>query len=178
MIILLTFFLLFLGSFEELYTLLDFVQPGALGTLHQFRHYYINPIKNGQKQDADFKDIAFRKHVVRKLNLEFKKIVLRRDKSVISDLLPKKTDNIVFCKMSELQVEIYKRVMQSENFAFMLKWVSLCPCGISERNYGKCCAVEQFDFKEHLLPAITNLMKVSNGSFSLKFSIVRLLSPV
>jgi DNA excision repair protein ERCC-6-like 2 len=155
------------SSFEELHTLLDFVQPGAVGTLNQFRTVYINPIKNGQRQLADFRDIAYRRYVVRNLNIQFKKIVLRRDKSVIKDLLPPKTDNIVFCQMSTLQLEIYKRAMQSELIARMLQWVSPCPCERFEnKTYGKCCGADEDagDLFKELFPTLNHLMKISNGA--------------
>lgn len=153
-------------SFEELHTLLDFVQPGTFGTIHQFRVHYIQPIKNGQRQLADFRDIAYRKAVVHRLNVLFKKVVLRRDKSVIKDLLPPKTDNVVFCAMSPLQLEIYKRAMQSQIIARLLQWVSPCPCELSDKTYAKCCGAGE-DFRElgrHLFPTLTNLMKISNGT--------------
>ena len=39
--------------------------------------------------------------------------MLRRTKAIISDLLPKKDDNIVFCQLSELQLRAYKCVRPS-----------------------------------------------------------------
>lgn len=146
---------------------MDFIQPGCFGTLSQFRTHYINPIKNGQRQLAEFRDIAWRKAVVRNLNTEMRKIVLRRDKSVIKDLLPPKTDNIVFCQMSKLQLDIYKRAMKSDIIAKLLQWVSPCPCETdATKTFGKCCGAGQ-DFQEFgkwLFPTLNNLMKISNGT--------------
>lgn len=46
--------------------------------------------------------------------------MLRRTKAIISDLLPKKEDNIVFCQLSDMQRRAYR-----------YKWMAL-PCYVRE----------------------------------------------
>lgn len=101
----------------ELWNLLDFIVPGFLGTIEEFRRLYvpqrlsrlltscryINPIKMGQKHDAIKHEIG--KYLVcaltcvnfllalgrlksKKLATVLKKHILRRDKSIIADLVP------------------------------------------------------------------------------------------
>jgi transcriptional regulator ATRX len=95
-------------SLEELWTLFDFVRPDYLGPLVQFRDQTINPIKRGQKRDASDWEVAHRTLRVKWLNTKFKDIVLRRDKSVIKDLLPEKTDHIgIFDLIESLQFHNY-----------------------------------------------------------------------
>lgn len=44
------------------------------------------------------------------LNILLQRFMLRRTKAIISGLLPKKQDHIVFCQLSELQLRAYKFV--------------------------------------------------------------------
>jgi DNA excision repair protein ERCC-6-like 2 len=42
------------NNYDELYTLLNWAQPGCLGSLKQMRARFIDPIKRGQRRDATF----------------------------------------------------------------------------------------------------------------------------
>jgi SNF2 family DNA or RNA helicase len=41
------------NSYEELWALLDWARPGALGEFTDFREYYAKPLKEGQQCDVD-----------------------------------------------------------------------------------------------------------------------------
>jgi SNF2 family DNA or RNA helicase len=55
---------------------------------------------------------------------------LRRLKHILGDQLPKKTDQIVFCKMSKLQTKAYMRVLASEEFQAISRAKENCDCNI------------------------------------------------
>jgi hypothetical protein len=88
------------NNFEELWALLDFVRPGALGTIKEFREMcqrrfclsnsfrVIDPIKMGQRKQASHQEIVETKYAQKFLRKKVKQLVLRRDKSLIKDLLP------------------------------------------------------------------------------------------
>jgi SNF2 family DNA or RNA helicase len=75
------------NSFIELWTLVDFVNPNYLGSLENFRKYFINPIKNGQRHNALEIHIAQGRICSKKLAQRLKMIILRRDKKLIADLV-------------------------------------------------------------------------------------------
>lgn len=54
------------------------------------------PIRLGQKQNASRSELARRRVAMKKLATELKKFVLRRDKTILGDSLPGKTDQIVY----------------------------------------------------------------------------------
>lgn len=63
------------------------------------------------------------------LNRALSFFLLRRDKSIIAKTLPKKEDNIVFCKMTPLQEALYRRLLASPDFQLLLAAKEECSCG-------------------------------------------------
>lgn len=56
--------------------------------LAEFRRHFIVPIKNGQRSNASAREIVDGKKATVALNKYLKGVILRRDKSIIKDLLP------------------------------------------------------------------------------------------
>ena len=153
------------NTFDELWCLLDFISPNYLDTLQNFRSNYIAPIKNGQRFDATYSQIARGRLCSKRLALKIGKIVLRRDKTLIKDSLPTKQDNIIFCKPTDIQLEIYKRVLNSNEYQILQKLGELCDCG-SEKTRADCCYQNEYnsnkETKKQMLSAITRLQKIAN----------------
>src|SRR5690606_2020835 len=101
------------NNLTELYTLLNWAEPNCLGTLDSMRTKYINPIKNGQRRDAELEVVLRGRRASKDLSNQIKRLILRRDKKFIKDKLPNKSDNIIFCPPSRLQVRAYRRILNS-----------------------------------------------------------------
>lgn len=43
--------------------------------------------------------------------------------------LPVKEDNIVFCPLTPLQIEVYKRLLGTDEVQFLARHADPCPCG-------------------------------------------------
>lgn len=71
------------NNFEELWCLVNFIVPDCLGTLQKFRANYINPLKNGQKFDATYSEIAKKKIRAKQLFEKIQNIMIRRTKSQV-----------------------------------------------------------------------------------------------
>ncbi|KAL6059638.1 DNA repair and recombination protein RAD26-like [Balamuthia mandrillaris] len=150
------------NNLQELWTLLNWAEPHCLGSLDHVRECYINPILHGQKQDATRREIALGRRASNQFNKLIKKLICRRDKTLIKDMLPSKDDNIVFCPLSELQVAAYKRVLDSPQCKLLVQREEQCPCG-SGLIRAKCCFVE--DAQERgafILHTISKLTDISN----------------
>ena len=52
-----------------------------------------------------------------------------RTKDIIKDRLPKKYDQVVFCPLTELQVDAYKRILGTEAVKNMIRKDERCDCG-------------------------------------------------
>jgi SNF2 family DNA or RNA helicase len=155
---------------EELWNLIDWAQPGHLGSLDFFRNDYVGPIKFGQRYDASPLEIALARRASLTLSLHVKSLVLRRDKSIIRDLLPGKEDTVVFCPLSPVwQSEIYQGVMQLPEFQLMVRYTETCRCG-SGLHRGKCHGAFTDDGEEVrglLLQSVSRLQKLANHPFLL-----------
>lgn len=151
------------NNFIELWTLLDFVQPNCLGLVTDFRKFYVTPIKHGQRKDSTKRELILAKLRIKSLNETVKEIVLRRDMTVIQHELPGKVDHIVFCKMVPLQLRMYRRLINSNNFVQILRYVQPCTCGSGFRG-SKCCykpETTNFEYKKHIFPAMNLLQKIA-----------------
>lgn len=84
------------NSLTDLWTQLNFVNPGLLGDLSFFRREFAKPIElNGD----DEKEVKLRKII--------QPFILRRTKEMVASDLPPVTEQTVFCDMTEEQFKIY-----------------------------------------------------------------------
>ena len=58
---------------------------------------------------------------------------LRRTKELLRDQLPKKTDEVVFCPLTPKQLEIYRRIIESEPVRNLVRKDEYCDCGSHKR---------------------------------------------
>ena len=84
------------NSLTDLWTQLNFVNPGLLGNLSFFRREYAKPI---EKEKDDNKEI--------KLKQLIKPFILRRTKEMVASDLPPVTEQTVYCNMTEEQEKLY-----------------------------------------------------------------------
>ncbi len=84
------------NSLTDLWTQLNFVNPGLLGDLTFFRREFAKPI---EKLGDDEKEIELRKII--------KPFILRRTKENVATDLPPVSEQTVFCDMTEEQFKVY-----------------------------------------------------------------------
>jgi SNF2 family DNA or RNA helicase len=65
---------------------------------------------------------------------------LRRMKSLIAHQLPKKTDRVVFCPLTEIQKDAYERFLDSDMVELVKYSTELCDCN-SGKKRGWCCYI-------------------------------------
>jgi superfamily II DNA or RNA helicase len=84
------------NSLTDLWTQLNFVNPGLLGDLAFFRKEFAKPI---EKMGDDEKELKLRKII--------QPFILRRTKEMVASDLPPVTEQTVFCDMTEEQFKVY-----------------------------------------------------------------------
>lgn len=102
------------NDLEEFYNILNFINPGILGTIQEFKRQYIQPIVKAR--DVNCHDQATRRNgkaMSTKLIEVSKNFIIRRTKVVIEDFLTDKTDILLFCKPSKLQVQLFKHIFNN-----------------------------------------------------------------
>ena len=119
----------------------------------------------GQSHNASNYELARARKTAKKLvqNL-LPRFFLRRTKALIQDELPKKTDRVVFCPLTETQADAYQRFLDCEVVQNIKNSAEPCGCG-SRRNQGWCCKMETEDgrpWQHWVFPAIATLQKLSN----------------
>jgi SNF2 family DNA or RNA helicase len=85
------------NSLTDLWTQLNFVNPGLLGDLSFFRREFAGPI---EKQGDDEKETRLRKII--------QPFILRRTKDMVAGDLPPVTEQVVYCDMTEEQEKLYE----------------------------------------------------------------------
>ena len=97
------------------------VNPNCLGDEKQFKKEFYYPILAGQRQNASQKDLLNKVLITQEFNKKTEEWILRRSKSIIAHKLTKKTDQLVYCKLSEFQIGLFRRLLNSKEFNDMTK---------------------------------------------------------
>jgi hypothetical protein len=85
------------NSVSDLWSQLTFLNPGLLGTQAYFNEEYVQAIEKKKDEEK-----------ARKLQSIIKPFVLRRTKEQVASELPPKTEQIIYCNMSEDQASFYE----------------------------------------------------------------------
>ncbi|KAJ3025721.1 UNVERIFIED_CONTAM: DNA-dependent ATPase protein rad54 [Siphonaria sp. JEL0065] len=92
----------------EYYSLLSFAIPGVLGTEAEFRKNFENPIQKGRDALASDKERVAGEEKLKELLGIANKFIIRRTAELLTKFLPTKYEHVVFCKLSPLQLQLYK----------------------------------------------------------------------
>ncbi|KAG7177049.1 DNA repair and recombination protein RAD54-like 1 [Homarus americanus] len=92
---------------RELFALVEFVNPGVLGSSLSFRHIYEDPIIASQQPNASQTEKELGASRATQLNKITSLFILRRTQDIINRYLPPKVEFVVFCQPSETQVSVY-----------------------------------------------------------------------
>ncbi|EFQ99758.1 chromatin-remodeling complex ATPase chain isw-1 [Nannizzia gypsea CBS 118893] len=153
------------NKYEELWTLLNWTNPGQFGPISTWKSTICEPLKVGQSHDATIYQLSRARKTARKLvkNL-LPAFFLRRMKSLIADQLPKKSDRVVFCPLTETQSDAYENFLNSDIIDYIKNSSDYCSCG-SGKKAGWCCRMflpQGGKWQSYVFPAISNLQKISN----------------
>jgi len=99
----------------ELWSLFDFVFPGKLGTLPVFEAQFAIPIQIGGYANASAVQVstAYRCAVI--LRDLISPYLLRRRKADVGTALPKKTEQVLFCSLTQDQRDVYRSYLASKD---------------------------------------------------------------
>ena len=86
------------NSLSDLWTQMNFVNPGLLGNFNKFKRRYLTPITKRNNVE-----------IGKKLKFLIDPFILRRTKEMVAKDLPQMTEQIVFCDMTQEQKEFYER---------------------------------------------------------------------
>lgn len=104
----------------ELWSLFDFIFPMRLGTLVEFRTQFEIPIKMGGYANATHLQIMTAQKCAEILRDTISPYLLQRLKVDVATDLPKKSEQVLFCKLTQPQREAYTLFLQSKEMNAIL----------------------------------------------------------
>ncbi|KAF2673336.1 hypothetical protein BT63DRAFT_445606 [Microthyrium microscopicum] len=105
------------NNLVELWSLFDFVYPMRLGTLVTFRQQFEYPIKQGGYSHASNLAVETAMKCAETLKDAISPYLLQRFKVDVAADLPKKSERVLFCKLTSKQRREYKHFLDSGDMA-------------------------------------------------------------
>ncbi|QFZ26922.1 putative DNA repair and recombination protein [Clavispora lusitaniae] len=105
----------------ELWSLFDFVFPGRLGTLPVFEQQFAIPINMGGYANASNLQVQTGYKCAVVLRDLISPYLLRRLKADVAQDLPKKSEMVLFVKLTQYQHDMYEKFLGSEDAAAIMK---------------------------------------------------------
>ncbi|KAK2796273.1 hypothetical protein FQN51_009484 [Onygenales sp. PD_10] len=159
------------NNLTELWSLFDFVFPMRLGTLVDFRNQFEFPIRQGGYANASNLQVQTAAKCAETLKDAISPYLLQRFKIDVAADLPKKSEQVLFCKLTKIQRAAYEAFLASNEMASILK-------GRREALYGidmlrKIC--NHPDLTEHKTLSLKSNYNYGSGSKSGKMQVVKSL---
>ena len=109
------------NDLTEYFALLDFANPGYLGTRADFRKKYELPILRGR--DAAGSDAEKEKGMKAnaELGIMVNKLIIRRTNDILSKYLPVKYEHVVFCNLAPFQMDLYNHFISSPDIKSLIR---------------------------------------------------------
>ena len=101
------------NNLPELWALLNFVLPKVFNSQKSFDEWFNTPFANTGGQDKIDLNEEEALLVIRRLHKVLRPFLLRRLKKDVESELPDKVERLIRCKMSALQLKLYKRMKES-----------------------------------------------------------------
>ncbi|KAK7020538.1 DNA repair protein rhp54 [Favolaschia claudopus] len=109
------------NDLSEYFSLLNFANPNYLGSKNDFRKNFENHIIRGRDSDASDAIKAESEKKLKELGGLVTKFIIRRTNDLLSKYLPVKYEQVVFCKLSDLQLQLYRFFIKSPEIQALLR---------------------------------------------------------
>ncbi|KAF7305012.1 SNF2 family domain-containing protein [Mycena kentingensis (nom. inval.)] len=109
------------NDLTEYFSLLNFANPGYLGSKNDFRKNFENAIIRGRDSEATDGAKAECEKKLKELGGLVTKFIIRRTNDLLSKYLPVKYEQVVFCRSSDLQVKLYRLFINSPVIKALLR---------------------------------------------------------
>ncbi|KAJ7046886.1 DNA repair protein, SNF2 family [Mycena alexandri] len=109
------------NDLSEYFSLLNFANPNFLGSKNDFRKNFENLIIRGRDSEASNDVKAESEKKLKELGGLVTKFIIRRTNDLLSKYLPVKYEQVVFCKLSDLQLQLYRLFIKSPEIQALLR---------------------------------------------------------
>lgn len=108
------------NNLTELWSLFDFIYPMRLGTLVNFRAQFEIPIRQGGYANASNLQVMTAEKCAEALKETIGEYLLQRLKVDVAADLPEKTEQVLFCKLTDGQRKAYETFIKSDEVSAIL----------------------------------------------------------
>ncbi|KAH3680777.1 hypothetical protein WICMUC_000128 [Wickerhamomyces mucosus] len=115
------------NDLSEYFALLNFANPGLLGTRNDFRKNFEIPILKGRDADSDDKEVKKGEEKLQLLSNIVSKFIIRRTNDILSKYLPCKYEHVIFVRLSDMQKKLYQHFITSPDIKKLLRGVGSQP---------------------------------------------------
>ena len=159
------------NNLVELWSLFDFVFPMRLGTLVNFRQQFEYPIRQGGYANASNLQVQTAMKCAETLKDTISPYLLQRFKADVASDLPKKSEQVLFCKLTKFQRESYENFLESEDLKAIMNGKRQVLYGVDILR--KIC--NHPDLVEHKTLSIKPGYNYGSGARSGKMQVVKAL---
>ena len=104
------------NDLSEFFCMVDFVNPGVLGSVKSFSKQFEAPIVKSRQPAATTKDVERGQVRSDELAETTSTFILRRTADILSKYLPTKTEYVLLCRPRCAQIDVYHQVLASPMF--------------------------------------------------------------
>ncbi|KAH3661352.1 hypothetical protein OGAPHI_006759 [Ogataea philodendri] len=115
------------NDLSEYFSLLNFSNPGVLGSRAQFRKNYELDILRGRDSLATEEERKKGDAKLQELTELVSRFIIRRTNDILSKYLPVKYEYVVFCNLSEFQLKLYQHFVTSPDIKKLLRGLGSQP---------------------------------------------------
>lgn len=155
----------------ELWSLFDFIFPMRLGTLVNFRQQFEFPIRQGGYASASNLQVQTAMKCAETLKDTISPYLLQRFKVDVAADLPKKSEQVLFCKLTRLQREAYETFLGSDDMKAVMNHKRQALFGVDILR--KIC--NHPDMQDHKVLSVKPGYNYGSGAKSGKMQVVKAL---
>jgi len=102
------------NDLTEFFAMVDFINPGVLGTEEEFRKNYLSHILRGREPDATDRQKEKMNEKQNEMSTTVNDFILRRVNTLNAQHLPPKLVQVVCCNLTEIQQNMYQHLVNSK----------------------------------------------------------------
>jgi DNA repair and recombination RAD54-like protein len=103
------------NDLTEFFSMVDFTNPGVLGTLEEFRKGTLFPILRGKEPDATDAQRRKQMEIQLAMSTTVNDFIMRRVNTLNAEHLPPKLVQVVCCNLTEIQQNMYQHLVVSKD---------------------------------------------------------------
>ncbi|XP_019747712.1 DNA repair and recombination protein RAD54B isoform X2 [Hippocampus comes] len=109
------------NDLQEFYAIIEFVNPGILGSTIAYRKVFEEPILRSRQPSCSEEDKSLGEERASELSRLTGMFILRRTQEIIKSYLPPRLDWTLFCRLSPLQQDVYRHLLSHRVFRACLQ---------------------------------------------------------